>query len=56
LRFRARAPIVLAMGDKSPKAKQRDQKQKNVAKAADAARARGKQDSFSQPVPPRGKK
>jgi hypothetical protein len=44
------------MGDKSPKAKQRDKKQKNVAKAADAERARGKQDSFAQPIPPRGKK
>jgi len=33
------------MGDKSPKSKERDQKQKNAAKAESAAHARSKQDS-----------
>ena len=33
------------MGDRSPKSKERDQKQKNVAKADSAAQARSKQDS-----------
>ena len=36
------------MGDKSPKSKQRGQKQKDVAKAADAAGARAKQDSHNR--------
>ena len=39
------------MGDKSPKSKQRDQKQKTVAKAETAAQVRSKQDSYSQPKP-----
>jgi hypothetical protein len=33
------------MGDKSPKSKQRGQKQKDIAKAAGAAEAQAKQDS-----------
>jgi hypothetical protein len=33
------------VGDKSPKAKERDQKQKDAAKAESAAQARSKQDS-----------
>jgi hypothetical protein len=33
------------MGDKSPKSKQRGQKQKDVAKAAGATDAKAKQDS-----------
>lgn len=33
------------MGDKSPKSKQRGQKQKNFAKAESAAGAKSKQDS-----------
>jgi hypothetical protein len=33
------------VGDKSPKAKERDQKKKNAAKAEGAAQARSKQDS-----------
>lgn len=33
------------MGDRSPKSKQRDQKQKDVSKAAGAAEAKAKQDS-----------
>ena len=37
------------MGDKSPKAKQRDQKQKDAAKAGSTAQAKAKQDSYSQP-------
>ena len=36
------------MGDKSPKSKQRDQKQKVVAKAVDAAEAKAKQDSHNR--------
>jgi hypothetical protein len=36
------------MGDRSPKSKQRDQKQKNVAKASDAAAAKSKQDGQSR--------
>jgi hypothetical protein len=40
------------MGDRSPKSKQRDQKQKNAAKATDAAAARSKQDAQSHaPLP-----
>lgn len=39
------------MGDKSPKSKQRDQKQKNVAKAGSAAAAKTKQASYGQPRP-----
>ena len=36
------------MGDRSPKSKQRDQKQKNVAKASDVAVAKSKQDGQSR--------
>jgi uncharacterized protein YheU (UPF0270 family) len=36
------------MGDRSPKSKQRDQKQKDVAKAGDAAAAKSKQDAQSR--------
>ena len=36
------------MGDRSPKSKQRDQKQKNTAKASDAAAAKSKQDGQSR--------
>lgn len=40
------------MGDRSPKSKQRDQKQKDVAKANDAATAKSKQDAQSRaPLP-----
>ena len=41
-----------SMGDKSPKAKQRDQKQKDAAKAGSAAQAKAKQDRSTQPQPP----
>lgn len=46
------------MGDKSPKSKARDQKQKNAAEADRAAQARTKQDSHNRatPVPGKGKK
>jgi hypothetical protein len=47
------------MGDKSPKSKQRDQKQKNAARVEDAARAKSKQASYSQSsasIPGKGKK
>jgi len=46
------------MGDKSPKSKQRGQKQKDAAKAEGAAQAKSKQDSYSQtpPIPGKGKK
>ena len=46
------APIVTVMGDKSPKAKQRDQKQKAVTKAQGTAQARTKQDGYSHPAAP----
>ena len=36
------------VGDRSPKSKQRDQKQKDVAKASDAAAAKSKQDAQSR--------
>jgi hypothetical protein len=36
------------MGDRSPKSKQRDQKQRGIAKAADAAQAKSKQDGQSR--------
>jgi hypothetical protein len=38
------------MGDRSPKSKQRDQKQKDAARATDAAKAASKQASQSQAV------
>ena len=46
------------MGDKSPKAKQRDQKQKNAARAENAAQAKSKQESFHQTpsIPGKGKR
>ena len=37
------------MGDKSPKSKQRGQKQKDVAKAVADAQAKDKQDRFARP-------
>jgi hypothetical protein len=37
-----------AVGDKSPKSKERDQKQKHAAKAESAAQARSKQDTQSR--------
>jgi hypothetical protein len=41
------------MGDRSPKSKERDQKQKNVARAAGANAAKAKQDAQSRaPVMP----
>jgi len=36
------------VGDKSPKSKERDQKQKNAARAESAAQERSKQDSHGQ--------
>jgi len=36
------------MGDKSPKSKHRDQKQKDIAKAEHAAAVKSKQDSQSR--------
>ena len=46
------------MGDKSPKSKQRNQKQKDSAKAEGQTKARSKQDSYSQasPLGAKGKK
>jgi len=46
------------MGDKSPKAKQRDQKQKDAARAEGAAQAKSKQDSYRQTpsIPGKGKR
>ncbi len=47
-----------AMGDKSLKSKQRDQKQKDAAKAGNASAAKSKQDSYNRPQQPvsKGKK
>ena len=50
--------MEVIMGDKSLKSKQRDQKQKDAAKAGNAAAAKSKQDSYTrlqQPVA-KGKK
>jgi hypothetical protein len=46
------------VGDKSPKSKERDQKQKDAAKAASAAQTRSKQDSQSRAtqIPGKAKK
>jgi hypothetical protein len=45
------------MGDRSPKSKQRDQKQKDAVKAQGTAQARSKQDSQSHtPAAGKGKK
>jgi hypothetical protein len=46
------------MGDRSPKSKQRDQKQKTAAKASDAATAKSKQDAHSHvpTLPLKGKR
>ena len=46
------------MGDKSPKSKQRDQKQKNTAKATHAAAVKSKQNAKSHDsvAKPKGKK
>ena len=46
------------MGDKSPKAKQRGQKQKDAARAEGAAQAKSKQDSYRQTpsIPGKGKR
>ena len=45
------------MGDKSPKAKQRNEKQKDAAKATSATQAKAKQDSYGRPAAfaPKGK-
>jgi hypothetical protein len=40
--------MEVSMGDRSPKSKQRDQKQKNFAKATGAAQAKSKQDNQSR--------
>ena len=45
------------MGDKSPKSKQRGQKQKDAAKAGSAAAAKSKQEGYAQSQPvAKGKK
>ena len=52
LSLMARAPSTeVPMGDKSPKAKQRDQKQKAGAEAQGAAKAKAKQESHSHVKP-----
>ncbi len=43
------------MGDKSPKSKEKGQKQKNVAKNEGAAAAKSKQDKYSHVQAPVGK-
>lgn len=40
------------MGDKSPKSKQRNQKQKQLAKQHNAESAKAKQERLARPVPP----
>ena len=44
------------MGDKSPKSKLRDQKQKDVSKQDTAAKAKSKQAQQAQQAPVKGKK
>ena len=45
------------MGDKSPKSKERDKKQKNAAKTESAAQSKSKQDSYNQTkIPGQGRK
>lgn len=44
------------MGDKSPKSKQRDQKQKQAVKAQGIADAKAKQDRSAQVTAAKGKK
>jgi hypothetical protein len=65
LLFDARTAIVVpmasaierrqTMGDKSPKSKQRGQKQKDAAKAESAAKVKSRQDSQSQAREPTAK-
>ena len=57
-RFRGAGRTEGTMGDKSPKAKQRDQKQKDAARTEGAAQAKSKQDSYRQTpsIPGKGKK
>lgn len=43
------------MGDKSLKAKQRDQRQKNAVKTGSAVAAKSKQDSYRRAQPPAAK-
>jgi len=54
LNHRMEGPV----GDRSPKSKDRDQKQKNAAKEENAAHARSKQDSQSRAtqIPGKAKK
>ena len=40
------------VGDKSPKSKERGQKQKTAANAESAAQMKSKQESYSHPVSP----
>jgi len=47
--------MEVTMGDKSLKSKQRDQKQKDVAKAGGAAAAQAKQDSYKRSQQPAAK-
>ena len=46
------------MGDKSPKSKQRGQKQKDAARVAGVVEAKSKQDGYSKtpPIPGKGKR
>jgi hypothetical protein len=45
-----------SVGDKSPKSKQRDQKQKDANKQQDAAKAKAKQNQQAAQAPAKGKK
>jgi hypothetical protein len=46
----------VTMGDKSPKSKQRNQKQKDAEKNQTAAKAKAKQVGAAQQAPAKGKK
>jgi hypothetical protein len=48
--------LEATMGDKSPKSKQRDQKQKDAVKQQSVASAKTKQSAQAQPVVAKGKK
>lgn len=44
------------MGDKSPKSKQREQKQKRASEVRAATAAKSKQDGYAKTILPKGKK
>jgi len=52
----ARTRGGMLMGDKSPKSKRRDQKQKRATKVEAVAAAKAKQDGYAKAVVPTAKK